>query len=104
MKIPSYRLLRLEQFDDACNYLRSTVGRLMKQKNARKKLPGDEWRNRKYRYIHASFKEIPELEAWFKKHIKAKFKVNSKADLSDDELEQAYTSLSNKKRELAKRK
>ncbi|WP_082890746.1 helix-turn-helix domain-containing protein [Eikenella longinqua] len=104
MKIPSYRLLRLEQFDDACNYLRSTVGRLMKQKNARKKLPGDEWRNRKYRYIHASFKEIPELETWFKRHIKAKFKVDSKADLSDDELEQAYTSLSNKKRELAKRK
>ncbi|MDO4693086.1 MAG: hypothetical protein Q4A62_00445 [Eikenella sp.] len=104
MKIPSYRFLKLEQFEEGKNYLRSTIGRLMKQKTARTKMPGDEWRNRKYRYIHASFKEVPELEEWFKGHIADKFGVYSKADLTDDQLEQAYGSLSNKKRELLKKR
>lgn len=104
MKIPGYRFLKLEQFEEGRNYLRSTIGRLMKQGTARKKMPTDEWRNRKYRYIHASFKEIPELEAWFKGYITATFGTGSKANLTDDQLEQAYTALSNKKRGWFKQK
>ncbi|MDO4434004.1 MAG: ORF6C domain-containing protein [Alysiella sp.] len=104
MKVPSYRLIKLEQFDDALKYLRSSIGRLMASATARKKMPENEWRNRKYRFIHASFKEFPELEEWFKKHIAGKFKVQSKADLQDEELEKAYASLSNKKRELMKKR
>lgn len=104
MKVPSYRLIKLEQFEEAKKYLRSTIGRLMSQSSAKKKLPGNEWRNRKYRFIHASFKELPELEAWFSKHIASKYRVESKSDLSDEELEKAYTSLANKKRELMKKR
>lgn len=104
MKVPSYRLIKSEHFEEARNYLRSTIGRLMSQKSARDKLPENEWRNRKYRFIHASFREFPELEEWFKNHIQMKYKVKSKADLNDDNLEKAYVSLSNKKRELMKKR
>lgn len=103
MKVPSYKLIKKIQFEEAKKYLLTTIGRLMASKSARKTVPNNEWRNRKYRYIHASFKEFPELEEWFSKHIQIKFDVDSKSHLSDDDLQKAYTSLSNKKRELNKK-
>lgn len=104
MKIPSYRLLKLEQFESARNYLRSTIGRLMNYKTSPSKLPENEWRKRRYRFIHASFQEIPELEKWFEEHLLSKYNVTSKTDLSDAELKKAYNSLSSKKRSLNKKR
>ena len=104
MKVPSYRLIEHTEFEKAVKYLRTTIGRLNSQKSAKTKLPSNEWRNRKYRYIHASFTEYPELEDWFKMHILKKYNTQNKSDLTDDQLAQAYTSLANKKREIMKRK
>ncbi|KDN12596.1 transcriptional regulator [Snodgrassella communis] len=104
MKVPSYRLIKKEQFEKAEKYLRTTIGRLNSQKSAKTKLPNHDWRNRKYRYIHASFTELPELEEWFKLHILKKFGTENKSHLDDEQLERAYTSLANKKRELMKKK
>lgn len=104
MKVPSYRLIKKEQFDKAEKYLRTTLGRLNSQKSAKTKLPKNDWRNRKYRYIHASFNEVPELEEWFRLHILKKYGTENKSELDDEQLEHAYTSLANKKRDLMKKR
>ena len=103
MKVPSYRLIKRQEFNKAEKYLRTTIGRLNSLESAKSKLPTNDWRNRKYRYIHASFTEYPELEDWFSSHIEKKYNTINKSDLSDEQLEHAYTSLSNKKRELMKK-
>lgn len=104
MKVPSYRLIEKEKFEKAEKYLRTTIGRLNRQKSAKSKLPNQDWRNRKYRYIHASFAELPELEEWFKTHILKKYGTDNKSHLDDEQLEHAYTSLANKKRDLLKKR
>lgn len=94
-KVPSYRLIKFQDFEKAEKYLRSKIGQLTSMKTAPKKMP--DWRNKRYRYIHASFQEYPELEKWFSDYIQQKFQTTSKTELTDTDLQSAYEALSNKK-------
>lgn len=96
--VTTYRLIPIENAEKAVSYLRKWIGRLSSSKSAPKKV-GNEWRSKKYAYIKINTKG---LESWLKEHLQTKYSVGSITELSDDQLDKVYRSVSNKKRQASK--
>ena len=93
-KVPRYRLIALSDFAKAEMFLRKWHGRLTSMPSAQKK-DGD-WRKKRYSYIKVNLKKFG-FEDWFNNYLKEKFSVSSISQLTDSQLQQAYTAVSNKK-------
>jgi hypothetical protein len=92
--VPSYRLIKLEDFAKAQKYLHQWLGRLSSMATAPVK-DGDAWRKRKYAYIKINSKNDPDI---VDRYIARNFQASSLSDLSNDELEQVYRDVASKKR------
>ncbi|HII3689917.1 TPA: helix-turn-helix domain-containing protein [Pasteurella multocida] len=97
-KVTSYRLIPLEMYEKAELYLRKWIGRLNSSKSAPKKI-GNEWRKKKYSYIHTNVKQMG-IEPLLREHIETRYAAGSLTDLSDDQLEKVYHFIASKKRTL----
>ena len=87
-RVPSYRLLPIERYEDGRSYLNQWMGRIHAAPTAAIK-DGDTWRRRKIAYIKINTKEPVDDEA-LRKYISAKYKAESIAELSNDQLEATY--------------
>lgn len=86
-KAPSYRLIKIDDFKKARQYLDMWIGRLNSMSSAPVK-DGDNWRKRKYAYIHVNAKEQADKDALLK-YIK-KYGATSISQLSNEQLEETY--------------
>ena len=92
-KVPSYRLIKAKDFQQAQMYLHQWIGRLDSMATAPVK-DGDAWRKRKYAYIKINSKDDPTV---VDRYIAKNFKASSLTELSNDELEQAYRYVAGRK-------
>lgn len=94
--VPSYRLIRAEDFAKARTYLQKWGGRLDAMPSA-KRADTDGWRKRKYAYIKINTASAASA-AEFSAYIFATFGKTSISELSDEQLEQAYRRVAGSKR------
>lgn len=94
-KVPRYILIRKDDFEAAEKYLRMWIGRLNSSASA--KMNRSDWRHRKYSFIHVNLKKLG-LESEFRSYLQNNFSVDSMINLSDEELEKAYSFVSRKKK------
>lgn len=96
LKVTSYHLIPATAFSQAEGYLQSWCARLRSAKSASKKDPN--WRNSRYRYIHAAAKEIGRQDD-LPKLLAERYSGRSLKELSDLELEAVYRSIASWKRQ-----
>lgn len=96
-KVPSYKFIALTDYDKAETYLRKWLGRLSSTPTSRKNDP--EWRKKKYAYIKLNIKKFS-LEDWFASYMQKNFGVDSLTELSDTDLQKAYSAVASKKNKL----
>lgn len=96
LKVTSYHLIPATAFSQAEGYLQSWCARLRSAKSAPKKDPN--WRNSRYRYIHAAAKEIGRQDD-LPKLLAERYSGRSLKELSDLELEAVYRSIASWKRQ-----
>ncbi|QQF77339.1 ORF6C domain-containing protein [Histophilus somni] len=99
-KVTAYRLIPIDMYDKAELYLRKWIGRLSSAKSAPKKV-GNEWRKKKYSYIHTNVKQMG-IEPLLRAHLEERYAVGSLTELSDDQLDKVYRYIASKKRTLNK--
>lgn len=99
-KVPTYRLIALEDYPKAELYLRKWLGRLNASKSAPKKNNVD-WRKRKYKYIHTNVRLFA-IEATLHAYLQKNFSATSLTELDDTQLDKVYNYISSKKRSLKK--
>jgi hypothetical protein len=87
LKVTSYHLIPADSFGLAEAYLKTWCARLRSAKSASKKDP--DWRNSRYRYIHAALKEI-ERHDDLPGLLVDRYSGRSLKDLSSLELEAVY--------------
>lgn len=85
--VPRYRLIPYDKFPEAEKILRKEIGRLNSMRSAPTKNP--DWRNSKYRFIHANCKKYNLYER-MREYILKNHGVESTKDLTDDQLELTY--------------
>ena len=91
MSVTRYRLIPLNSYEKAENYLRQWIGRLSSQKKAAK-TDNYEWRKRKYAYI-----KINSDPTWLDAYLLQRFKAESITLISDDDLNKLYRAVAAKK-------
>lgn len=91
-KFSKYELVEQHKYDEIVSYLRQTLGRLKRSKQARK---APDWRTSRYRYIYTKIKEQALLE-WKDEYLESNFGVGSMKDLSDSELQAFYDVVASK--------
>lgn len=99
--VTTYKLIPLDHYTKAETYLRKWIGRLQSTKSAPKKM-GSDYRNKKYAYIKLNTEQLG-IEGWLDELLRVKYGVTSLKDLTDEELQKVYDSVSSKKAS-AKRK
>lgn len=87
LKVTSYHLIPASAFERAEAYLQTWCARLRSAKSAPTKDPN--WRNSRYRYIHAAAKEIGRIDD-IPVLLAERYSGRSLKDLSDLELEAVY--------------
>ncbi|QGM80696.1 ORF6C domain-containing protein [Otariodibacter oris] len=92
--VTTYKLIPIEKYEKAENYLRKWIGRLNSSKSAPKKI-GNDWRKRKYSYIHINVKKL-DLELWLREYLQERYCVGSITELSNDQLDALYHNISSK--------
>lgn len=97
--VATYRQIPKEKYIKAEAYLRKWLGRLASAKSAPKKL-GNQWRNKKYAYIHTNIKQFG-LEQWLRSYIQDKYDAESLTELNDEQLQKVYLAVSGKKRKAS---
>lgn len=100
LKVTSYHLIPAAAFNQAETYLQTWCGRLRSAKSAPKKDP--DWRNSRYRYIHAALKEIGQQDE-LPQLLADRYSGRSLKDLSELELESVYRAVAERKK-AARRK
>lgn len=98
--VTTYKLIPKELYEKAESHLRKWIGRLTSAKSAPKKLTTD-WRKKKYTFIKTNITKYG-LENWEKQYLQDKYAVGSITELSNDQLEKFYHSVSHKKRTLSR--
>ena len=99
-KVTSYHLIPAAAFAQAEAYLQTWCARLRSAKSAPKKDP--DWRNSRYRYIHAALKEIGQQDE-LPQLLADRYSGRSLKDLSELELEAVYRVVAERKK-AARRK
>lgn len=94
-KVTSYHLIPATAFAQAEAYLQTWCARLRSAKSAPKKDP--DWRNSRYRYIHAVLKEIGQQDE-LPKLLVNRYSGRSLKDLSELELEAVYRIVAERKK------
>ena len=94
-KVTSYHLIPAAAFAQAEAYLQTWCARLRSAKSAPKKDP--DWRNSRYRYIHAALKEIGQQDD-LPKLLADRYSGRSLKDLSELELEAVYRIVAERKK------
>lgn len=92
------KLILVENYSKAEQFLREWIGRLSSTKSAPKKDP--EWRKRRYAYIFTNIKQLGAGEQ-LNRHLQAKFGAASLKDLPDDDLSTVYQTVASWKRAKA---
>ncbi|MGH1416856.1 MAG: hypothetical protein ACRBB0_25455 [Pelagimonas sp.] len=87
-KVTTYHRIAFEDFEKARRFLHQELGRLNSMKSAPVK-NGDDWRNRKYKYIKINSKDPADKKA-IDAYILKNFGATSLTELANDELERAY--------------
>lgn len=100
LKVTSYHLIPASAFAQAEAYLQTWCARLRSAKSAPKKDP--DWRNSRYRYIHAALKEIGQQDE-LPQLLADRYSGRSLKDLSELELESVYRTVAERKK-AARRK
>ncbi|MBR8193984.1 MULTISPECIES: hypothetical protein [Betaproteobacteria] len=100
LKVTSYHLIPASAFAQAEAYLQTWCARLRSAKSAPKKDP--DWRNSRYRYIHAAMKEIGQQDE-LPQLLADRYSGRSLKDLSELELEAVYRAVAERKK-AARRK
>lgn len=100
LKVTSYHLIPAGAFEKAEAYLQTWCARLRSAKSAPKKDP--DWRNSRYRYIHAVLKEIGQQDE-LPRLLADRYSGRSLKDLSELELEAVYRAVAERKK-AARRK
>lgn len=100
LKVTSYHLIPAAAFVQAEAYLQTWCARLRSAKSAPKKDP--DWRNSRYRYIHAAMKEIGQQDE-LPRLLADRYSGRSLKDLSELELEAVYRTVAERKK-AARRK
>jgi len=93
-RVTKYRLIGLEDYDKAENYLHQWLGRLQSMASA-PVADNDTWRKRRYAYIKINTREN---EAWLLAYLRKNFKAESLTDLADDALDRTYRAVAARKR------
>jgi len=93
-KVTKYRLIALDDYDKAENYLHQWLGRLQSMPSA-PVADNDTWRKRRYAYIKINTRSD---EAWLTAYLRKHFKAESLADISDDDLDKTYRAVARRKR------
>lgn len=96
LKVTSYHLIPVSAFEQAEAYLQTWCARLRSAKSAPKKDP--DWRNSRYRYIHAAAKEIGRQDD-LPQLLANRYSGRSLKDLSDLELEAVYRTVAEWKKQ-----
>lgn len=100
LKVTSYHLIPASAFTQAEAYLQTWCARLRSAKSAPAKDP--DWRNSRYRYIHAAMKEIGQQDE-LPRLLADRYSGRSLKDLSELELEAVYRTVAERKK-AARRK
>ncbi|WP_153114606.1 hypothetical protein [Rhodocyclus tenuis] len=95
LKVTSYHLIPAENFAQAEAYLQTWLARLRSAKSAPAK--DADWRNSRYRYIHAVLKEIGQPDA-LPQLLADRYSGRSLKDLSALELEAVYRAVAERKK------
>lgn len=95
LKVTSYHLIPATAFARAEKYLMTWSARLRSTKRAPIKDPN--WRNSRYRYIHAALKEIGQQDE-LPQLLASRYSGRSLKDLSELELEAVYRVVAEKKK------
>ncbi len=95
LKVTSYHLIPASAFAQAEAYLQTWCARLRSAKSAPKKDP--DWRNSRYRYIHAAMKEIGQQDE-LPRLLADRYSGRSLKDLSELELEAVYRAVAERKK------
>ncbi|WP_143869903.1 ORF6C domain-containing protein [Catenovulum sediminis] len=92
-RVTRYQLLPAEQYEQAIHYLLNEVG---KQSQNGKEQSQNEWRKRRYAYIHTNVKKLG-LQEEKDDYLAINFGAASLKELNDDELQQVYAWVAKKK-------
>ncbi len=95
LKVTSYHLISASAFAHAEAYLQTWCARLRSARSAPKKDP--DWRNSRYRYIHAALKEVGQQDE-LPRLLMERYSGRSLKDLSELELEALYRAVGEKKK------